>query len=462
MFIESLPFPSSRKPAALVTDDPSSEAAPNLTSEIGLQLQPKAYTVQPFRDLTNDRNHGMVSSTNEEKVPRLLAEEDSPSKHSKAYQDSLTLSTTLSDDLSSSVDLEPSKVGSTSLLNVARIGMATVSGLGPHKNTLPSSAPPPASHCVGESEGRAVDTAFTPPWKKTSADDLTGAIIRDGTYPTSGGGYADVYRGMILKDGVTTKVAIKVIRSHTFSEEKQHKIDKRLRREIRVWSFLQHQNIVPLLGTTMDFSSYVAMVCPWIIDGNLHNYLNDQKAELNLGRRLQILIDVAEGLAYLHAKSIIHGDLTTANILIENGKALLTDFGLSNVVAEFRTTSFISSTVAGAPRWAAPELFPFGDDAGKIPEVTKRCDIYSFGSVTLQVISGRIPYENIRHDMRVLMELMNGTYPPRPSEPLLSNDFWNFIVICWNQRPGIDEVRRKLQLLRDSCSDEALAANVYK
>ncbi|KDR71818.1 hypothetical protein GALMADRAFT_781071 [Galerina marginata CBS 339.88] len=298
----------------------------------------------------------------------------------------------------------------------------------------------------------------------TNPDDLTGLIVRNSVYPAHGGGYADVYAGILSKNGLTTKVAVKVIRAHTYTEANQWKIDKRLRREIRVWSCLRHPNIVPLLGTTMSFGLYVAMVCPWMNKGNLNHYLNDKKAELNLRRRLQILTDIVEGLSYLHAQPVVHGDLTTGNILIDDGKAQLSDFGLSNVMAEVRSNSLMSSTVGGAPRWAAPELYHFGTDLKAVPEVTKYCDIYSFGSVALQVISGRIPYEEIASDIHVMMEIMKGRNPTRPAEPLLSDEFWNFIVFCWNRdpsvRPEIDVLREALQILRYSCSEEALAARI--
>ncbi|PPQ91813.1 hypothetical protein CVT25_000262 [Psilocybe cyanescens] len=149
---------------------------------------------------------------------------------------------------------------------------------------------------------------------------------------------------------------------------------------------------------------------------------------------------------------------------MDGGKAHLSDFGLSNVMAEVRNNSFISSTVGGAPRWTAPELFHVGTDISAVPTVTKQCDIYSFGSVALQVISGRIPYEDIISDVQVIMQLIKGSDPPRPAEPMLSDAFWDFIVLCWSRnpfsRPEIDQVREMLQVLRYSCSEETLAANV--
>lgn len=87
--------------------------------------------------------------------------------------------------------------------------------------------------------------------------------------------------------------------------------------------------------------------------------------------------------------SVVETDRTylvmQANILMDNGRAYLCDFGLSNIMVEFQVTSLITSTVAGACRWAAPELFPVGTVDEMQPTITKACDIYSFGSITLQV-----------------------------------------------------------------------------
>ena len=75
-----------------------------------------------------------------------------------------------------------------------------------------------------------------------------------------------------------------------------------------------------------------------------------------------------------------------ANILInDERKALLSDFGLSNLVVGAQGSVFISSTVGGSPRWAAPELYCVEDDVEHIPVNSKPCDVYSFGSVMLQV-----------------------------------------------------------------------------
>lgn len=86
----------------------------------------------------------------------------------------------------------------------------------------------------------------------------------------------------------------------------------------------------------------------------------------------------------VHNKEIVHGDLTGTNIFVDKHRnAYLIGFGLSSVEVEFEGTS----TVGGAMRWRAPELLPLvkGDLYGYTPTLTSACDIYSFGSVTLQV-----------------------------------------------------------------------------
>lgn len=298
-------------------------------------------------------------------------------------------------------------------------------------------------------------TEITPVFDFVPPMDLTGKITRDGKYPIHGGGFADVYTGFLsLETANIQKVAIKVIRSHTYNETNQWKIEKRLRREIRVWSCLKHDNVLPLLGVTSDFGPYTAMVCPWIATGSLYHFLGDNKETLTMAIRLKILTDVSEGLAYLHSQSVIHGDLTTANILInDERKALLSDFGLSNLAVGTQDPFFMSSTVGGSPRWAAPELYCLENDVEHTPVISKTSDVYSFGSVMLQVITGRIPYHDIAQDVLVIMELISGKHPRRPPEPMLTDKLWNFIRSCWHadplSRPGMKIVQMELRNLQD-------------
>lgn len=144
----------------------------------------------------------------------------------------------------------------------------------------------------------------------------------------------------------------------------------------------------------------------------------------------------------------------------------MSDFGLSTIVAGLQGTSFTSSTVGGALRWAAPELYRTGMQTEIIPEVAKPCDIYSFGSVMLQALSGRIPYDDISSDIQVLIEMMRGQFPRRPPNNLLSDEFWLFITSCWDNepksRPNVEAVRIGLLQLRFNCPLDLLDKTLEK
>ncbi|KAF7975591.1 hypothetical protein HWV62_9153 [Athelia sp. TMB] len=217
---------------------------------------------------------------------------------------------------------------------------------------------------------------------------------------------------------------------------------QKLRREIQVWKRLAHENIVPLLGTVIYSGPHngppiMGMVSPWMENGNLIHYMENRNPCTT--ERLQLLSDVAAGLTHLHSKDIIHGDLTGANILInDSGRACLVDFGLSFIKVEFEGSSYWSSTLGGAMRCRAPELFPplGGDVATFVPDLTSACDIYSFGSVMLHLISGKIPYFNIKQDAYILLELHFGRLPQRPQNTMLSDLHWIFITKCWDSVPA--------------------------
>ncbi|KIM73086.1 hypothetical protein PILCRDRAFT_733692 [Piloderma croceum F 1598] len=183
--------------------------------------------------------------------------------------------------------------------------------------------------------------------RSTALFDLTGKITRDDYYSACGGS-ADIWKGNWCKDTGNCKVAIKIVRVTGDSEDRHKIMNKRLRKEILVWHELEHPNILPLLGIAYEFgrSRPMGMVCPWVDEGNLNGYLDRHRATLILRDRFRILCDVAAGLSYLHSLNVVHGDLTGSNILFDDeGKALLADFGLSNIVVDPFGPSYLTSSI---------------------------------------------------------------------------------------------------------------------
>ncbi|TFK35895.1 kinase-like domain-containing protein, partial [Crucibulum laeve] len=235
---------------------------------------------------------------------------------------------------------------------------------------------------------------------------------------------------------------------------------QRIQRETRIWGCLDHPNILHLLGITFDFGNHMAMVCPWMESGDLNTYLREFKKTLTLSKRLDLVKQYAYTYSIVHSQSVVHGDLTTGNILISQERAILSDFGLSTVVAECQGTSFMSSTVGGAVRWAAPELYEVGIHSEITPIITKSCDIYSLGNVMLQTISGRIPFDHLSTDVLVVMELMKGGHSRRPPETMLTDEFWDLIMKCWGtdmfSRLDVRSARALLHECWAACPPELL------
>ncbi|KZP15391.1 kinase-like protein [Athelia psychrophila] len=283
--------------------------------------------------------------------------------------------------------------------------------------------------------------------------DLAVLITRDTEFAPIAHPHTRVYKG-ILNDGRTTAVvAVKYILPQGATEADLARVDVRTRRETVVWMRLEHENIMELLGTTIEQSPHrcTGMVSRWMVNGNLGTFVTDS---LSHAHRLQITCDVAAGLAYLHEKDVMHGDLTGANVLIdENGKARLIDFGLSLIRAEFENTSFINSATGGALRFRALEISPpvDGDYENFNPVLTFACDVYSLGSVVLQVLSNLQPYYNVKDNLMVALALARKTKPERPDSTHLTDAYWNFIQECWDapeNRPSAARAHEDLLRLR--------------
>jgi serine/threonine protein kinase len=157
-----------------------------------------------------------------------------------------------------------------------------------------------------------------------------------------------------------------------------------------------------------------------------------------------------------------------SNVLIDgNNKAVVADFGLSNIVID--GPSYVTSSIGGSVRWAAPEHFRLLEDSC-VSTVTTYGDIYSYGSVMLQVraintmqrnsfwltinlvdvrqvLSGKLPYHHLLKDAEVLINLHHGVHPPRPAE--LLDEYWALISRCWAKdpctRPAITEISKCIQ-----------------
>ncbi|KAF8840943.1 kinase-like protein [Paxillus ammoniavirescens] len=191
------------------------------------------------------------------------------------------------------------------------------------------------------------------------------------------------------------------------------------------------------------------MVCPWLENGTLTSYLTRRHDALKPVQRLALISDAAAGLQYLHSQSIVHGDLSGSSVLIDgNGRACISDFGLLTLLTDLGGSTYGASRhEAGTLRWAAPELLGLqGGDSPHHVFPTPQSDVYSFGRIILQALTGEVPYHYYIHEARVRHAISKEINLIRPSSPLVTDRQWIFMQRCWmpveadESRPCTDEI----------------------
>ena len=161
---------------------------------------------------------------------------------------------------------------------------------------------------------------------------------------------------------------------------------ERFEREIQLAAPLQHPHVVALLTAGAD-GDLLYYVMPFIKGESLRAKLA-REGELPVGEAARILRDVADALAYAHGEGVVHRDIKPDNVLLSGNHALVADFGVAKAVtASSGEVSLTSLGVAlGTPSYMAPE------QAAAEPNVDHRADIYAFGALAYEMLTGRPPF----------------------------------------------------------------------
>uniref|UniRef100_A0A1J3DRZ1 non-specific serine/threonine protein kinase n=1 Tax=Noccaea caerulescens TaxID=107243 RepID=A0A1J3DRZ1_NOCCA len=197
------------------------------------------------------------------------------------------------------------------------------------------------------------------------------------------GGFGTVYYG-VLKDG--RAVAVKRLYERSLKRVEQFK------NEIEILKSLKHPNLVILYGCTSRHSRELLLVYEYISNGTLAEHLHGDRAEsrpLCWTVRLNVAIETASALSYLHKSGIIHRDVKTTNILLdENSTVKVADFGLSRLFPMDQT--HVSTAPQGTPGYVDPEYY-------QCYRLNEKSDVYSFGVVLAELISSKEAVDITRH-----------------------------------------------------------------
>ncbi|XP_044473131.1 leucine-rich repeat receptor-like protein kinase PXC2 [Mangifera indica] len=265
------------------------------------------------------------------------------------------------------------------------------------------------------------------------------------------GGFGVVYQ-TILGDG--RSVAIKKLTVSGLIKSQED-----FGREMKKLGKIRHHNLVTLEGYYWT-PSLQLLIYEFIAGGSLYKHLHDgdSKDILSWRQRFKIILGMAKGLAHLHQVNMIHYNLKSTNILIDSsGEPKVGDFGLAQLLPML-DRSILSSKIQSALGYMAPEF------ACRTVKITEKCDVYGFGILVLEVVTGKRPVEYMEDDVVVLCDMvrgaledgkveecvdgnLEGNFPPDEAIPVIKLG-----LICASQvpsnRPDLEEVVNILELIQ--------------
>ncbi|KAI4326092.1 hypothetical protein MLD38_031439 [Melastoma candidum] len=198
------------------------------------------------------------------------------------------------------------------------------------------------------------------------------------------GGYGIVYYG-VLEDG--SQVAVKNLLNNRGQAEREFKV------EVEAIGRVRHKNLVRLLGYCAE-GAHRMLVYEYVNNGNLEQWLHGDvgpTSPLTWEIRMKIILGTAKGLTYLHEglePKVVHRDVKSSNILLDKQwNPKVSDFGLAKLLGS--DSSYITTRVMGTFGYVAPEYASTG-------MLNERSDMYSFGILIMEIISGRNPVDYSR------------------------------------------------------------------
>jgi serine/threonine protein kinase len=276
--------------------------------------------------------------------------------------------------------------------------------------------------------------------------------------PLGAGGMGEVYRA--TQSSLGRQVAIKVLASATAADPERL---RRFEQEARAASALNHPNIISIYDVGREgTTAYIAME---FVDGRTLRDLLDS-GPLGIKKSLQIASQIADGLAKAHAANIVHRDLKPENVMVtRDGFVKILDFGLAKLMpgmldgsspADSQTmTATIPATHPGMVMGTAGYMSP---EQARAAEIDYRSDIFSFGSILYEMITGKQPFKAASSAQTLAAIIEDEPTPVAEANPKTPAPLRWVIERCLAKDPddrysSTRDLARDLKSIRDHLSD---------
>ncbi|CAH2063974.1 unnamed protein product [Thlaspi arvense] len=208
------------------------------------------------------------------------------------------------------------------------------------------------------------------------------------------GGFGAVYR-TVIRDGYPVAIKKLTVSSLVKSQEE-------FEREVKKLGKLRHANLVKLEGYYWT-TSLQLLIYEFLSGGSLYKHLHEApggSSSLSWNDRFNVILGTAKCLAYLHQSNIIHYNIKSSNVLLDSsGEPKVGDYGLARLLPML-DRYVLSSKIQSALGYMAPEF------ACRTVKITEKCDVYGFGVLVLEVVTGKKPVEYMEDDVVVLCDMV--------------------------------------------------------
>ncbi|GLJ25927.1 hypothetical protein SUGI_0497020 [Cryptomeria japonica] len=220
------------------------------------------------------------------------------------------------------------------------------------------------------------------------------------------------------------------------------------KQEVNLQAGLRHPHILPLFGYSFNLDNGECYMVMELAKANLRTYISKQGRNLMLESKLDIMLQIAEGMKYLHSKELMHRDLKIENVLIQwkeipafqdaqSVHAKLSDFGLARTKFDGDNSLFRTQNVGvGTSFWKAPEVLreSSATDYHEREDFSPKADVYSFSMIFYEVLTGKIPFQDAPPNLlNFRAKVLDGKRPDLHGD--YSEYLTCYIKRCWDATP---------------------------
>ncbi|KNA08307.1 hypothetical protein SOVF_163810 [Spinacia oleracea] len=233
------------------------------------------------------------------------------------------------------------------------------------------------------------------------------------------GRHSRIYRGIYKQ----TDVAIKLVSQPEEDLDLATKIEHEFASEVALLFGLTHPNIITFFAACKKPPVF-CIITEYMAGGSLRKYLHQQEPHsVPHDLVLKLALDIARGMQFLHSQGILHRDLKSENLLLDNEMCVkVADFGISCLETQIGSAKGFTGTY----RWMAPEMI-------REKHHTKKVDVYSFGIVLWEILTALVPFDDMTPEQAAFAVCQKNARPQMPTECPAA--FSRLIKRCWSNNP---------------------------